>query len=389
VSSGHGVIGRLIPVRQLSPTDETNWRDLASRAAEPNPLCEPDCLIPAARHQSFGEEISLLVVEEGGRFQACLPLRPVHRWYNLTYPIAANKVRRATYVGTPLVDPAAGTEAVTAMFRTLAQNRQVLHNRLLGLDSLREGGPVARYVHEAAAQLRLPMFAAEDFERALFVRRPEATYFAGLSAKRRKATRRSRRLLTEEFGSPPGIVDRSGDLGAIDEFMVMEAAGYKAVNGVALATVPGETEYFRSMCARFAQADRLLVLALQCGGQTLGMQIWLRGGEGLFGVKVAYDERFARSGPGALLHVDSFDFIHHHTDATWADPCSAADNDFLLRLYPNRTRISTLLFALHGPVDRLFVRSLPRLRTLRQQWRARGATLPPVAQSSADVDDTD
>jgi CelD/BcsL family acetyltransferase involved in cellulose biosynthesis len=385
------VIGRLIPVRQLSPTDEANWRDLAGRAAEPNPLCEPDCLIPAARYQSFGDEISLLVAEEGGRFQACLPLRPVHRWYNITYPVAANKVRRATYVGTPLVDPAAGTKAVTTMLRTLAEHRQLLHNRLLGLDSLREDGPVAAYVHEAAAALHLPVFVAEDFERALFVRRPEATYFSGLSAKRRKATSRSRRLLTEVFGTPPGIVDGSHDLGAIDEFMAMEAGGYKTVNGVALATVPGETEYFRSMCARFAETKRLLVLALECGGQTLGMQIWLRGGGGLFGVKVAYDERFARSGPGALLHVDSLDFIHHHTDATWADPCAAADNDFLLRLYPNRTRISTLLFALHGPVDHLFVRSLPRVRVLRQRWRAATAAPHPSGESLAftDTDDTD
>jgi hypothetical protein len=229
---------------------------------------------------------------------------------------------------------------------------------------------VAGYVHGAAAQLGLPVYVAEDFERALFVRRPRPTYFDDLSAKRRKAVRRSRRLLTEEFGTAPGIVDRSLDLSAIDEFMALEGAGYKAVNGVALASVPGETEYFRSMCEGFAESKRLLVLALECGGQTLGMQIWLRGGDGLFGVKVAYDERYARSGPGALLHVDSFDFIHHQTDATWADPCASPDNDFLMRLYPGRTRMSTLLFALRGPVDHLLVRALPHARSLRRRVRA-------------------
>jgi CelD/BcsL family acetyltransferase involved in cellulose biosynthesis len=359
--------GRLLSLSDLSARDESKWRDLAERAVEPNPLCEPDCLIPAARYQTFGDEIVLLVAEEGDTFHACVPIRPVTHWYNIHYPVAANKVRRATYVGTPLVDPSSGVAAVATMLTTLADERRNLGCRLFGLDSLREGGPVAHYVHAAAAELGLPVFVAEDFERAFFVRRPESTYFDDLSAKRRKATRRSRRLLTEQFGSAPAIVDRSLDLTAIDEFLALEAAGYKAMNGVALATVPGQTEYFRSMCARFAESKKLLVLALEGGDQTLGMQIWLRGGDGLFGVKVAYDERFARSGPGALLHVDSIDHIHTYTDANWADPCASADNTFLMRLYPDRTRISTLLFALHGPVDHLFVRSLPHVRALRKR----------------------
>jgi CelD/BcsL family acetyltransferase involved in cellulose biosynthesis len=362
--------GRLIAVSDLTAADEKKWRDLADRAVEPNPLCEPECVIPAARYQTFGAEISLLVAEEGDRFQACVPIRPVRSWYNIRYPIAANKVRRATQIGTPLVDPSAGTAAVATMLTTLADERRALGCRLFGLDSLREGGPVAAYVHGAAAELGLPVYVAEDFQRALFVRRPTPSYFDDLSAKRRKAIRRSRRLLTEELGSRPGIVDRSLDLSAIDEFVALEASGYKAVNGVALATVPGEREYFRAMCEAFAEHKRLLVLALESGGQTLGIQIWLRGGDGLFGVKVAYDERYARSGPGALLHVDSFDFIHQETDATWADPCASAENLFLLRLYPDRTRISTNLFALRGAVDHLLVRGLPQVRALRRRARA-------------------
>jgi hypothetical protein len=39
-------------------------------------------------------------------------------------------------------------------------------------------------------------------------------------------------------------------------------------------------------------------------------------------------------------------------------------------LYPDLTRMSTLLFALHGPVDRLVVRSLPHVRAVHKRWRA-------------------
>ena len=361
--------GRLVAVSTISPADVARWRDLAERAVEPNPLCEPDCVIPAARYQSFGDDIALVVAEEGGRFRACVPVRPVTRWYNLRYPIAANKVRRATYVGTPLLDPTGGPGALATVLRTLAENRSAFRSRLFGLDSLREGGPVADALATAACGLGLPVYVAEDFERALFVRRPDPTYFDTLSAKRRKAVRRSRRLLTEQFGSSPILVDRSHDLTAVDEFIYLEAAGYKARNGVALATVPGETDYFRAMCEGFALSKRLLVLSLECGGHTLGMQIWLRGGDGLFGVKVAYNEHYARSGPGVLLHVESFDYFHHQTDAVWADPCASPNNTFLMRLYPARTRISTRLFALSGPLDHFVVRSLPVARAARRRWR--------------------
>jgi len=364
------VIGRLIHVRDISALDEERWHDLADRAVEPNPLCEPDCVIPAARHLSHGADISLVVAEEGGRFQACVPVRPVSRWYNISYPIAANKVRRSTYVGSPLVDASAGTAAVATVLGTLADQRGAIGYRLFGLDSLREGGPVAHYLRRAADEMGLPVHIQEDFDRAFLVRRAEPTYSDDLSANRRKKLRRRRRLLTEELGAPPVLVDRSHDLSAVDDFIALEAAGYKSTTGVALASTPGEPEYFRSMCQRFAESKRLLVLSLECAGRTLAMRILLRGGDGIFGIKVTYDERFKRFGPGVLLHVDSFDYIHHNTDARFVDPCASPDNTYLMGLYPDLTRISTLLFALHGPVDRLVVRSLPHVRTVHKRWRS-------------------
>ncbi|HTT86285.1 MAG TPA: GNAT family N-acetyltransferase [Acidimicrobiales bacterium] len=362
--------GRLIGVRDISAGDEERWRDLAERAAEPNPLCEPDCVVPAAVHQTFGDEIALVVAEENGRFLACVPVRPVRRWYNIRYPVAANKVRRSTYVGTPLVDPVGATAAMATLLATLGDARRSLGCRLFGLDSLRQGGPVASYVHEAAVGLGLPVYEQENFERAFWVRRHEPTYLDDVRPSRRAHLRRRRRMLKDAFGYVPVLVDRSHDKAAVEEFVAMEAAGYKAVNGVALATVPGEVEYFTAMCERFAGAKRLVVLSLECGGETLGMQVSLRGGEGIFSVKVSYDERYRRFGPGVLLHTEMFEYVHHNTDARWVDSCSSENNGFLLELYPDRTRISTLLFPLGGKVDAAVVRGLTRVRPLHRRWRS-------------------
>ena len=85
--SSWGVVrGRILDVAHLSPSDEEAWRDLAQRAVEPNPFYEPDCLIPAARYQSFGAEIQLVVAEDGGRFYGVLPIRHVSRCTNCGIP---------------------------------------------------------------------------------------------------------------------------------------------------------------------------------------------------------------------------------------------------------------------------------------------------------------
>ena len=65
--------GRIVHVRSLSPDDEAAWTALGARAAEPNPLYEPNCLVPAARHQTFGDEIHVVFAEEGGRIYGCMP----------------------------------------------------------------------------------------------------------------------------------------------------------------------------------------------------------------------------------------------------------------------------------------------------------------------------
>ena len=136
------VQGRILDVRNLSSSDENSWRELARRAVEPNPFYEPDCIIPAATHQSFGDEIQLVVAAVGDRFYGCIPIRHVSRWRKLPYPIVTSQVRRMTYLGTPLVDAERGAEAVKAMLGALIAERRAGGSRVLVVQELTDG-PVA------------------------------------------------------------------------------------------------------------------------------------------------------------------------------------------------------------------------------------------------------
>ncbi len=357
----------------MSSRDEQAWRDLAARSIEPNPLCEPDCVIPAARHQTFGAEIGLVVAETDEGFHACMPVRPLREWYGIPFPIVANRIRRSTYVGTPLLDDGDAQGAMVTVFRTLADGRRKLGYRLLGIDTLRHGSPVCAHVFAAAAELGLATSIREDFERGFLIRRPEPSYLEGHSRQFLSQVRRKHRRLAEELGSESRVVDRSQDPTAIREFVALEAAGYKAET-MALARTPGEPEYFIDMCDRFAAAKRLIVLSLEGAGQTLAMQMWLRGDSGLVLIKLAFDERYARFSPGTELELESFDYFHNHTDADWIDSCAGGDNEHQLHIFPDRTRILTVLFSLGGQVDAMVVnhgRSLRRIHNMATRLRPR------------------
>ena len=165
------------------------------------------------------------------------------------------------------------------------------------------------------------------------------------------------------------LVDRTADPVAVDEYIALEARGYKGAQGIAMTAVPGEPEYFADMCRRFAAAGRLRLLALQAGDQLLAMEIWVRGGQGLFMFKISYDDHYARFGPGVILQTEAKQVFHDETDAQWIDTCSSEGNESLLRLYPERRRIEMLAVILgKSVVDRAVVALFEAARPLHKRW---------------------
>ena len=359
--------GRIINVRELSARDELAWRELASRAMEPNPFFEPDCVIPAATHQTYGAEIRLVVAEDHGRFHACMPMRHIRRW-KFPYPMLTSQVRRMGYLGTPLVDPDGGSAAVVALLKASEELRRLSSARILVIDGMNGGGPVAALLRQAVDTLGLPLRVFESYDRGLLMRRAEPTYDRVHSAKTRYNMRRQRRLLEKELLCETAVVDRADDPTSIEDYIELEASGYKVRTGVAMTTVPGEPEYFKEMCQNFAKAGRLHVLALEAEGRTLAMEIWARAGEGLFLMKISFDEKFGRFGPGVLLQMAAMDYFHSQTDAEWIDTCTSPDNGLLLRMYPERRRIESLFVVLgHNPVDRAVIKGFMATRPLHHR----------------------
>jgi CelD/BcsL family acetyltransferase involved in cellulose biosynthesis len=358
--------GRILQVRGVGPNDESAWRDLAERAVEPNPFYEPDCLIPASQHLVFGKDIRLAVAELDGRFYGCVPFRAVNRW-KFPYPVLTSQVRRMNGLGTPLIDPEMGLEAAMVLLSAILEQRSVLHARMFILDTSGAGGPVAAYLRDAADRLGLWICDYETFDRGKLVRCEGSDYEKTVSYKSRRNLRRQMRLLGEAVGEQVEVVDRSDDPASIDDYIALESLGYKSKKGIAMTTVPGEPEYFLEMCAGFMKSDRLGVLALQSGSQTLAMQIWIRGGEGAFLIKGSYDETYARFGPGVLLHTSAVDFFNKETDSAWMDSCTGPNHKLLFRLWKDTRPIEMLAIG-SSKIDLAVVKGFIAARPLHNRY---------------------
>ena len=355
--------GRIVPIRQLSQSDVRAWRDLAEHAVEPNPLFEPECLIPSARHLPNGDRMALVIAEDGGRFFGCFPVirvagdaRPSNSWAGVRRPAFTTQVRRLRYDGTPLVREEQGIEAATALLSVLAHQDRAEGAGILVFEAMDSDGPVSSYFADAAKKLRLPFHTYRTWERPVVRRRNELTYRSSYGGMSVRKTAKLRRQLGDKLGGEVQVVDRSADASAVDELIAIEAAGYKSTMGIALVSHPGEPEWFREMCAQFRETNRVLLYSLQVGDSVVAMILMLRAGEGLFGLQTVFDEDYAKFSPGLQLWLEVIDYFHNLTDAQWLDSCTFAGNETMLQLLPDRRVVSTVLIAVGGPVDRSLLR---------------------------------
>lgn len=324
---------RLLPLTEVTERDRGAWQELAGRALEPNPFAEPAFVLPAARGLAALHAVALLVVEDRDGWQAAAPVRRVRRWRGIPLPLLVVWRHAYSYLGTPLV---ARTDALGPFLGALRAGAGG------GLDWIGAGGPVRSAVDGGGELLR---FAS--FERATLQRRPTGDYIA-LASKRRRELRRQRGKLAEQLGAECATDDRAGSAEAVEDFLALEASGWKGRRGTALTGHEDHAAFFREMCAGFAAQGRLQLLRWGTPERAVAMKCNLRAGDGIFCFKIAYDEDLGTYSPGIQLELENVRVFHDVETARWMDSCAEPDNDMINRLWPDRREIVTLLVPATG-----------------------------------------
>jgi CelD/BcsL family acetyltransferase involved in cellulose biosynthesis len=367
---------RIVKLGSLSASDEQSWRDLADRVLEPNPYFEPDFLSLSCRHFPGYAKTALVIAEEGDAFKGILPLVNVERRRIPPRMVARSRdyPTGVSSLCTPLVDSACVDQATTALLHGLEDAAK--HEGWPGIfsfDRIGDDGPVAESIRRMAGNLGYPVFVKETWVRGTVTR--TGRWDNPVDGHRRREIGRRRRLLAKEAGAEVTVVERSSDPSALDDFLRMEASGYKGKEGgLAFSRTPETAAWFREWRDRWAKAGRLVMLALNVGDVPIAMQCFVRAGPGFFCFRIAFDEEYARYFPGAMLLSSALEFLRDETDAQWVDSCSDPNNEFFLGMLPERRRLSMLLIGTGGALDRRLVGALPainRVKSASEQARAR------------------
>ncbi len=363
--------GRLVSLNELSKRDLEAWSELAGRALEPNPFFEPGYVLPLARGLGQQGAVRLAVAEDRDGWQGCLPIA-TGRWHRIPLPAVAGWRGHKLYglLGTPLVGREHSGTALAGLIATTLNGQRSCFG---ALEWVASDGPVAAALDEVlAARERFPI-RFERFERAMLRRRVRPDYLEQtLSSKHRRELRRQRRKLGEELQSDPSTVDRAGEAAAVDELISLEAAA-KGARGTVLAAAAGHVSFFREMCRNFAAQGRLQLLSFGTPERPLAMKCNLRAGDGLFMLKIAYDEQFAGFSPGIQLEVDMVGLFHEASDAGFMDSCADPNNAMINRLWADRRPLVTHVLRRAGAADRLTTPMVLAARSLRERNSRRKA----------------
>jgi CelD/BcsL family acetyltransferase involved in cellulose biosynthesis len=343
------------------------WQDLAEHAAEPNVFYEPWMVLPALDAYGGDRDLRFLFLFEERRDGPPLlcgffPIERVPHFRGLPIPCFRLWAYVHCFLGTPLVR-AGRVRSVIAAFLRWLRDRSAEH-LLLEMPYCSADGPVhgALVARGGAGVGRM---VARSWERALFEPRSsgEAYLEEAMRTKKSKEVRRLWRRLAErgrleiEVLSPGTGAAASPEMARTwgEEFLRLEASGWKGRGGTALLCRASDREFFRRVIAGAHERGRLMMLALRLDGRAIAMKCNLLAGDGGFAFKIAYDEEYGGLSPGFLLEIETIRHLHDCPAVRWLDSCAVPDHPMADRLWLDRRAMQSIQLATGDPAGRLVV----------------------------------
>lgn len=356
------VLDRASALLRLSPELE----GLASRALESNLFAEAPVFLAALEHMDVDKQLWIVCVRDGSNLlHAVFPfvLEP------LRFGVGINVLRNWTHhncsLGTPLIDATRAVEALAALADWIETKAAPAGG--IRWTKLSWEGPFGALVRETSAR-RSWLVDVTSARRAVLVREQDQT--AAISSKHAKELRRLERRLADEGELAYATLSPDEAFEPwFDDFLAIEAKGWKGAEGSAIASRRQDAAFFHSVVRQAHAAGRLQLLRLTVGGRVVAMKLNLRSGDASYALKIGYDEAYARFSPGVLLELFNIkQFETEPASIRHMDSCAVPNHPMIDRLWSGRREIATVTLARHGLLLRALVWCLPRARALRAAW---------------------
>jgi hypothetical protein len=356
------------PMAAFGLIDELDF--LTRRAVDQNPFFAPQFLVPAMPRLDDRRVQLMLVRDEAGarsRLRVLLPFTVEKPGLFGGAPVIRAFAHPFGRLGTPLLDNDDPAGTLADLFVGLAKPELDLPDVLV-LPEVRLDGPAAGWIQGVAAARGLASLTTNVFERAVLSRaRPPVT-----AAKHRRELARLRRVL-HRLGGPVRArtaADPEAVRLAFEEFLVLEASGWKGRERSALVMDRFRSAFAREAVNLMAEKERARIVELRAGGRlAASLVFFVVGGEAVLW-KIAYDEAFAAASPGFQVVDEATRHILADPGIVRVDSCAMPDSLVVNRLWPERTSVGTLVVSLRPGGDE---RVAQVARALQTSTRSRNA----------------
>lgn len=360
----------------------TMWDDLAWNAIEPNPFYEASMLLPAMERFSDEQVTVALVFRSGAR-----PNDPAELCGLFPFVTERHGMLRVRHLWkhaycflcTPLLRQGVAVEALRTLWNWLEQDRS--GPSVWELPHVTADGPFQQALVDVALERKAVTFISHQYNRALLrpLENAEAYCAAHMTCHNRQELRRQRRRLNERGRVEVRVSAPTDDFSVwTEQFLTLEAAGWKGQEHSALAAAEADAAYFRKIVANAATKNQVGFLGLFLDDRPIALKVNFLSGSGSFAFKIAFDESLAKCSPGVQLELENIDWVHHQRGVQWMDSCAKPGHFMISRLWGQQRTIQHLILSTGRRWGDLAVAFMPAVRALRSLVRRQSRSTSPV-----------
>lgn len=365
-----GTIPRANEMVDLTAVPFEAWSRLSEYSLEPNAFYAPEWALSVTKNVPGDGNISALLAWDSPakrKLIGFLPVTSLWRALKLPLPLLVSWHAYAP-LATPLLDR---EHAVDAAAGLLAAAREAGAQSLL-LSVLTDGLVAHAFREALAKQGRAPRLLHSE-ERALLdaTGNPETLLQEALGSKKLKELRRQRNRLADDGEVRFSVsVSPQQTEAALDQFLKLEAAGWKGKRGTALGAQEGLSRFIKEAARKLAPAGKFEVATLTRGADVVASGIVVRHGDRAYFFKVAYDERLSKCSPGVQLTLDLTRYLCADEAVRSVDSTATADHPMINHIWKGRLAFGETLIPLRaGWMPGIFAFLISGRRALREVAR--------------------
>jgi CelD/BcsL family acetyltransferase involved in cellulose biosynthesis len=324
----------------------TEWRRLGQNAEIPNPYFCDWFLEAALNHLDIDKTVHLCVIRGDDNYLiGILPLTVGNTYAKLPLKYFAVWKHQHCYNAAPLIERGRFAEAFVALFNWLDANPEGV--RFIRFPFFPLDDRTRIQLREVCAQMNRSFKIQAKHQRAVLnTGGPYDNYLSSIySGKKRKELRRQANRFSElgdaQFVRMAPAERFPNDDSTMDAYLKLEQSGWKGsdADGIPLAAVANEVEFFRNALTSGADAGAVDCLALTLDDKPIAMLFLLRIGGHLTTFKTSFNEGYAAYSPGARLLMEATRRFLEDPSMTFLDSCARENHPLANRLWPERLDI--------------------------------------------------